>query len=125
MDVSMVNQGGQYNYETSLTESANVNNSNASTNISVSNDQSNNSEESSSNNIKEKDVKKAVDKLNQFLEDDNTHVEYEMHDKFKNDIIIKIVDEAGKTIQEIPPKKLLDVIAKMCEMAGVLLDKKA
>lgn len=125
MDVSMVNQGGQYNYETSLTENANVNNSNASTNISVSNDQANNSEDNSSNNIKEKDVKKAVDKLNQFLEDDNTHVEYEMHDKFKNDIIIKIVDEAGKTIQEIPPKKLLDVIAKMCEMAGILLDKKA
>lgn len=76
-------------------------------------------------NIKEKDLKNAVDKLNKFLEDNKTHAEYEVHDKFK-DIMIRIVDDnTGKVIQEIPPKKILDMVAKMLEMVGVLFDKKA
>lgn len=75
--------------------------------------------------LKEKDLKNAVDKLNKFLEDNKTHAEYEVHDKFK-DIMIKIVDDnTGKVIQEIPPKKILDMVAKMLEIVGVLFDKKA
>lgn len=75
--------------------------------------------------IQENDIKKAVDKLNKFLEDDRTHIEFEVHDKFKNDYIIKIVDDStGKVIQELPPKKLLDMVAKMCEAVGVIFDKK-
>ncbi|MCM8710958.1 flagellar protein FlaG [Clostridium sp. SYSU_GA19001] len=75
--------------------------------------------------IKEKDLKNAVDKLNKFLEDNKTHAEYEVHDKL-NDVMIKIVDDnTGKVIQEIPPKKILDMVAQMMEMVGVLFDKKA
>lgn len=75
--------------------------------------------------IKELDVKKAVDKLNVFLEDDKTHAVYEIHPKFK-DVMIKIVDDkTGAVVLEIPPKKILDMIAKMCEMVGVMVDKKA
>lgn len=76
-------------------------------------------------NVDKKDVEKAVDKLNKFLEDNKTHAEYEIHDKFK-DIMIKIVDDkSGQVIQELPPKKVLDMVAKMCEIVGVLFDKKA
>ena len=38
----------------------------------------------------EKDLEKAVNKLNNFLKDDSTHAEYSVHDKF-NTIMIKIV----------------------------------
>jgi flagellar protein FlaG len=73
----------------------------------------------------EKDIKNAIDKVNKFLEDNGTHAEYEIHDKFK-DIMIKIVDNKTKeVIQELPPKKILDMVAKMMEMVGVLFDKKA
>jgi flagellar protein FlaG len=76
--------------------------------------------------IKEVDVQKAVDKLNKFLEDDKTHAEYEIHPTFKNDVMIKIVDDkTGNVVLEVPPKKILDMIAKMCEMVGVMVDKKA
>lgn len=75
--------------------------------------------------IKEKDLANAVDKLNKFLEDNKTHAEYEVHEKL-NDIMIKIVDDkTGDVIKEIPPKKILDMVAKMCEMVGALFDKKA
>ena len=77
------------------------------------------------NEIKEKDIHKAIDKLNKFLEDKRTHAEYSVHDKLK-DIMIKIVDDkTGDVIQELPPKKVLDMVAKMCEMVGIIVDDKA
>ena len=75
--------------------------------------------------VSEKEIKKAVDKLNNFLEEDNIEVKYEIHPKFK-DIMVKIIEkDTGEVITEIPPKKILDMVAKMCEMVGVLFDDKA
>ena len=72
------------------------------------------------------DVKNAVDKLNKFLEDNATHAVYEPNQFFKSVVTIKIVDDTtGQVIQEIPPKKILDMVQKMMEMVGVLFDKKA
>ncbi|GFP77119.1 flagellar protein FlaG [Clostridium fungisolvens] len=77
------------------------------------------------NKNNEREIKKAVEKLNRFLEGDNTHAVYEVHDKFKSDIIIKIVDDRTKEVlMEVPPKKILDIVAKMCELVGVMFDKK-
>jgi flagellar protein FlaG len=40
--------------------------------------------------------------------------------------MIKIIDDkTGEVIQEVPPKKILDMVAKMLEIVGVLIDKKA
>ncbi len=75
--------------------------------------------------ITQKDVEKSVEKLNKFLEDEQVHVEYEVHDKF-NQLMIKIIDDNTKeVIQELPPRKIIDMVAKMCEMVGILMDKKA
>lgn len=74
----------------------------------------------------EEEVKKALDKLSKFLEDDNTSVEYQFHNTFKNDLMIKIVNKnTNQVILEVPPKKVLDLVAKMVEMVGILFDKKA
>jgi flagellar protein FlaG len=80
---------------------------------------------SSGQNVSEKDVQKAVNKLNTLFEDKQTHAEYEVYGKFK-DITIRIVDDNTKqVIQEIPPKKIIDMIDKLCELAGVLVDERA
>ena len=77
------------------------------------------------NKNNEREIKKAVEKLNRFLEGDNAHAVYEVHDKFKSDIIIKIIDDRTKEVlMEVPPKKILDMVAKMCELVGVMFDKK-
>lgn len=74
---------------------------------------------------REEDIAKAVDKLNKFLQDDNTTAEYEVHEVF-GDVMIKIIDNDTKqVIMEVPPKKILDLVAKMMELAGVLVDKRA
>ncbi|MBW9151960.1 carbon storage regulator CsrA [Clostridium estertheticum] len=73
----------------------------------------------------EKEVKNAVIKINKFLEGEGTHLQYEKQDVL-NQMIIKVVDNNTNTvIREIPSRKILDMVAKMCEMAGILVDKKA
>jgi flagellar protein FlaG len=75
--------------------------------------------------VSDKELKKALDKLTSFLSDDNTKVEYSFHDKF-NDLMIKITNkDTNEVILEVPPKKILDLVAKMMEMVGILFDKKA
>lgn len=70
-------------------------------------------------------VENLTKKLDSVVSDYGVHAEYEMHDKLK-DIMIKIIDDkTGQVISEVPPKKILDMIAKFCEMAGIIVDKKA
>lgn len=71
------------------------------------------------------ELDESLKKLNKYLEEENTHAEYEVHEKFK-DIMIKIVDNTTKeVILEVPPRKILDVVAKLCEITGIVFDKKA
>lgn len=70
-----------------------------------------------------KDLDKALQKINNFLKDERTHAEYSVH-KDLGTIMIKIVDENTKeVILEVPPKKILDMVASMCKQVG-LIDKK-
>ena len=76
--------------------------------------------------VNEVEIKKAVDKLNKFLQEEITHVEYERHDVLKNQFVIRIINnETKEVIKEIPPKKILDMVAEMYKLAGVILDEKA
>ncbi|MGN2369761.1 flagellar protein FlaG [Clostridium cagae] len=70
------------------------------------------------------ELDKSLKKLNKFLEDDKAHAEYSVHKDLRA-IMIKIVDDKTKdVILEVPPKKILDMVASMCKQFG-LLDKKA
>ena len=53
-----------------------------------------------------------------------TEAIFGIHDK-TNRVTIKIVDrDTKKVIKEIPPEKTLDMIAKVWELAGILVDEK-
>lgn len=83
-----------------------------------------NTNRSSDNAYDKKDLDKAVNKLNKFLEDDNTRAEYSVH-KDLGTVMIKIVDKnTDKVILELPPEKILNMVASMCKQVG-LLDKRA
>lgn len=67
-------------------------------------------------------VKKAVEQLNKNMP--NSEAIFGIHDE-TNRVTIKIVDKDTKeTIKEYPPEKTLDMIAKVWEMAGILVDEK-
>lgn len=70
------------------------------------------------------ELDKALRKLNNFLKDERTHAEYSVH-KDLGTIMIKVIDEDTKeVILEVPPQKILDIVASMCKQVG-LIDKKA
>lgn len=128
MEVKGLSQGGQTTLDTNaqytgnlaITNSHDIQNVNNSSSTSVSSEDKNSNKQYS-----EADVSKAVDKLNKLLEDNPTHVEYEVYGKFR-DITIRIVDDNTKeVIQEIPPRKIIDMVDKLCELAGIMIDKKA
>lgn len=71
----------------------------------------------------QKELDDALAKINNFLKDEKTHAEYSRHKDFGT-LMIKIIDDETKeVILEIPPQKILDMVASMCKQVG-LLDKK-
>lgn len=67
-------------------------------------------------------IKKAVEDLNKKMA--NSEAQFGIHEA-TNRVTIKIVDkESKKVIKELPPEKTLDMIAKVWEMAGLLVDEK-
>lgn len=76
-------------------------------------------ERQSANNEK---IKKAVEQLNKNLS--NSEAIYGIHEE-SNRVTIKIIDKDSKeVIKELPPEKTLDMIAKVWELAGMLVDEK-
>ena len=67
-------------------------------------------------------IKKAVENLNKNMK--NTSAIYGIHEG-TNRVTIKIVDKQTKeVIKELPPEKTLDMISRVWEMAGMLVDEK-
>lgn len=68
-------------------------------------------------------IKKAVEELNKKLTA-NSEAVFGIHEA-TNRVTIKIVDkETKEVIREVPPEKTLDMIAKVWEIAGILVDEK-
>lgn len=124
MEVKDIGQGRQVSFDTSNnSESTGISTNTVSVNDSTVNVKSQ-VQGTESKNMDSKDTKKAVDKLNKLLEDTPTHLEYEIYGKL-NSIMIKVVDDNTKeVIKEIPPKKIVDMVDKLCELAGLFMDKK-
>lgn len=68
-------------------------------------------------------IKKAVEQLNKNMAAHSEAI-FGIHEE-TNRVTIKIVDkDTKKVIKELPPEKTLDMIAKVWEMAGILVDEK-
>ena len=66
-------------------------------------------------------IKKAVDAINK---KSDTEAIFGIHDETDR-VTIKIVDKKSKeVIKEFPPEKTLDMIAKVWEIAGLIVDEK-
>ena len=86
--------------------------------------QSSSDNEAKNKEYSKKELDNAVKKVNNFLKDEHTHAEYAIHKDFGT-LMIKIIDENTKqVILEVPPEKILDMVASMCRQVG-LLDRRA
>ncbi len=67
-------------------------------------------------------IKKAVEEINKKAA--NSEVVFGVHEA-TNRVTIKIVDKESKEVlKEFPPEKTLDMIAKVWEVAGLMVDEK-
>lgn len=70
-----------------------------------------------------KQVKKAVELLNKTMESYNTELRFTMHEK-SGEYMIKIINTMDNSvIREIPPRKVLDMVAYFKELLGFIVDK--
>ena len=73
---------------------------------------------------KSEQLKKAIAEMNRKINNSNEEAVFGVHED-TNRIMIKIMDkETKEVIKEFPPEKTLDMIAKIWEMAGILVDEK-
>lgn len=74
--------------------------------------------------ISDKVVIDAIEKANKVISGANREFEFSIHKKTK-EIMVKVIDSDTKeVIREIPPEKILDMVAKMWEMAGIIIDER-
>ena len=69
-------------------------------------------------------LKKMIEEMNKKINNSNEVAMFGIHEE-TNRVMIKIMDKDTKeVIKEFPPEKTLDMIAKIWEMAGILVDEK-
>lgn len=74
--------------------------------------------------INPEQIKKAVEDVNKKITNQNSELQFGIHEG-TNRITIKVIDkETKKVIKELPPEKTLDMIAKAWELAGIMVDER-
>lgn len=74
--------------------------------------------------VSERVVIDAIEKANKAISMSSRKFEYSIHERTKQ-IMIKVIDsDTNEVVREIPPEKVLDMVAKMWEMAGIMVDER-
>lgn len=63
--------------------------------------------------------------MNKFMQMANSDIQFKLHEGTKQ-LIVQVIDTKDQTvIKEFPPHEMLDMVAKIREYVGMLLDKRA
>ena len=74
--------------------------------------------------MQEKLIMESIETANQKILGPEKEFEFAIHKETKQ-IMVKVIDKNTKeVIREIPPEKVLDAVAYMCEVAGIFVDEK-
>lgn len=66
----------------------------------------------------------AIDKINKTVRIFNKSLHFVLHEETRRWIVQVIDNETKEVIREIPPKEVLDLVAKLDDMVGLLVDVK-
>lgn len=75
-------------------------------------------------NVSERAIIKAIEEANKKITGTNTAFEISIHEKTKEIIVRVLNSDTKEIIREIPSEKILDMVASMCEAAGLFVDEK-
>jgi len=66
----------------------------------------------------------SINKANIKMTGPRKELEFSIHNKTKQ-IMVKVIDRDSKEVlRELPPEKVLDMVAHLCEVSGIFLDEK-
>lgn len=73
--------------------------------------------------------KKLFDELlnasNEIIFGANNHFQFQVHEKTGTTMVKLVDNDSQEVIKEFPPEKILNVVAGIWELAGIIVDKKA
>ncbi|GAB6173397.1 flagellar protein FlaG [Paradesulfitobacterium aromaticivorans] len=73
--------------------------------------------------VPREEVEKATEKMNRLMGIIDKRWEFSVHER-SHRIMVKVLNrDSGEVIEEIPSKRILDMLASFTEMTGVFLDK--
>ncbi|SES81050.1 flagellar protein FlaG [Anaerobranca gottschalkii] len=69
-------------------------------------------------------LERAVDVLNEAVNFIDKKLQFEIHETTNRTMVKVINRETEEVIREIPPEEILDLVGKITEMVGILMDKR-
>ncbi|MDF2541058.1 MAG: hypothetical protein K0S47_776 [Herbinix sp.] len=88
------------------------------------NQNGNDQEKGQKDQAAEKQIKNAVSNFNNQMKHARTRCEFSYHEETKR-VSIKVIDkDTEEVIREIPPEETLEMVEKMWEVAGLLIDER-
>jgi len=74
--------------------------------------------------VSDEQLIRSIERAIKALQGNSTSLEFSVHEKTKQ-IMVKVLNkDTGEIIREIPPEKTMDFVAKLWEMAGILVDER-
>lgn len=82
-------------------------------------------EQADKNDVSRDELDTLTQELNSFMQNFNADLHFAIHEKTKH-LMVQLIDERkNKVLREYPSHEFLDMIARISDYVGVLLDKKA
>lgn len=83
-----------------------------------------NKEENSENKFSREQLQDAIKSSNKMIFGDDNRFEFKIHDRTGR-MIVKLIDKkTDEVIKEIPSEKILDLVASIWDLVGVLVDER-
>ena len=74
--------------------------------------------------FKREDLEQAIEDTNRVLFDRDDRFEFQIHERTGR-MMVKLIDnETDEIIKEIPPEKILDLVASIWDLVGILVDER-
>lgn len=70
------------------------------------------------------ELQKAVEQTNRMIFKDDNRFEFKVHERTGR-IMVKLINkETDEVVKEIPPEKILDLVASIWDLVGILVDER-
>lgn len=74
--------------------------------------------------FKREDLDNAIEVANRIVTGKNERFEFQIHERTGR-MMVKLIDnETDEVVKEIPPEKMLDLVASIWDLVGILVDER-